>query len=114
MKIHTLKRKAEFATTLNSGKKFVKDSFILLYHPENQSDIKLGIISSKRVLRLATQRNKARRRIRAAFRKAINKNETLKGNFVFIVRNKILSEKFESIANAIVKTLQTIYIRPKP
>lgn len=101
MKIHSIKRKKEFANTLNHGKKFVKEACVFLYsNKDNQSDTKLGIIASKKTLRLAVQRNKARRRLRAAFRKAIvESNLNICGNFVLITRHKVLTEKFANIVN---------------
>ncbi|MDD5455448.1 MAG: ribonuclease P protein component [Candidatus Margulisbacteria bacterium] len=107
-----LKTSKEYADTLNHGKKLTGKGLVIYFKQSEQ--LKVGIIASKKVDKLAVGRNKIKRTVREIFR--LNKPFVV-GDYVIIAKSSILKmsyrdikEDYENILNRIdQKNVKTNY-----
>ena len=84
----TLKENKDFLRLYYRGKSSAKPSVVVYGSKNRFGTIRVGITTSKKIGN-ATQRNRSRRVIRAAFRQVLKDNELVGGrDFVFVARTK--------------------------
>lgn len=103
----------EFKEVL-SGKKLNSDLFTIFYKLKNFNDkkntIQLSCVAAKK-LGNAVKRNKMRRRLKMAARKAIveiEKKFKKKFKYAIFAKSKIYNEKYRNIVNELVTKLKLI------
>jgi len=84
-KNNRLTSRKDFSDLKKSGRKYQSLSFALLYKENNQASCRFGIIVSTRISKKATERNKAKRKLRETFFKILPR---LSGNFDFLFLTK--------------------------
>ena len=91
-----LKSNAEFQETYAQGKSWAARTMVLWLHKAPDASLRLGVVSSSRAVGKAVQRNRARRRLREAWR--LNRHR-FHGNVdvVLVARRNILTAKWEDI-----------------
>lgn len=101
----SLKRRSEFLTLSESGKKISTACCLILFKKNNLGFSRLGITVSRKISKRAVVRNKARRRLKEIYLKIF---PFLNDNFdlVFIGRSRITESDFESLYKSIYKGLK--------
>lgn len=105
-KKNRLKKKKDFERVFMNGKIIKCQDLFLKYIDNDKEDTKIGIVVSKKVSKKAVDRNKAKRRIREAFRLIGSK---LKNGINMIavaypsVKNREFSDIKEQIEAALTK-----------
>lgn len=98
-----LKTSKEYSEVFNSGKKIIGIGIIIYYKPETQ--LKTGIIVSRKVDKRAVIRNRTKRILREVFR--LHKPD-LPGQYVIIAKNKILKMKYLEILSDFNQAIKKI------
>lgn len=88
-----IRTQAEYQQVFQANKKIFSQFFVLYYQGNDLNHGRLGIIISKRNLRLAVSRNRVRRLVREAFRLQQNK---LTGLDIVIVAKKTANKALNS------------------
>src|SRR3990167_354064 len=84
--INRLKRKQEFQFVFNRPYKISNKYLFILFKPNQQSRVKLGVMVGKRYVKRAVDRNQLKRVIRESFR---HHKEDLKGlDIVVLIRSE--------------------------
>lgn len=110
MKINVLQKRCEFvAVSKGGGKLFLKD-LIVQYKGNSNLGIRIGYTASKKVGG-AVQRNRAKRRMRAAVRDCIIKNIfTCKDiDIVFIAKTSVINTDWDSLLSQFVNAIGKIF-----
>ncbi len=105
MQIQKINKSKDFATVFNGGRVFKSACFVALYLQDNTKK-RFAVIASKKVGN-AVARNKAKRRIKAAFLPKFHKLGLL-GDYVIIAREKIVLADFAKIEADFVKFFKSI------
>ncbi|MFN7038890.1 MAG: ribonuclease P protein component [Alphaproteobacteria bacterium] len=103
MEIRKLKKRREFVDLSRNGQKVVLNNLILLYkasndclHETNNSYVRLGFVASKKIGN-AVERNRAKRRLKAAVNLSITIHSAPFYDFVIIARKNVLKSDFIEI-----------------
>ncbi len=96
-KIKSIKSKKTFQGVFDKGQKWVTPHFILWVEGDLEGVPLLGLSASKKLFSLATQRNKAKRRLKEAFREAINENLPFYQSYVVIARKGSIEADFQKL-----------------
>lgn len=102
---HRLKKSSLFAETFNQKQRWVGRYMVLWRKCGEGASLRLGVITSKKVSLRANQRNRARRRLREAYR---NLRPYLSGDFdvLLIARRNILEAEWKDILREMLKLAQ--------
>lgn len=107
-KVITLKRKKDFNETIKEGKKVISKKYVIYYKENNViKNSKIGIAVSKKIQKLAVNRNKTKRQIR----NMLNEYSLTKKNFliVIIVRpNYFMDTNFSDNKKELLNNLKNI------
>lgn len=104
-KQNRLKKKKSFDEVFKKGKILRAPDFFLKYLEKEAAEARIGFVVSKKVSKRAVQRNKAKRRLREAFRSPIKLLS--QGIDVVVVANpSIKSRTLREIAEEVVSTLK--------
>lgn len=96
-------KKTEFQEVLHKGQTIQGKLFgLVVYDKSDNSPAKIGIIISKKISKLATRRNRARRLIKEVARELI-KNLKPGLRFVFLAKRSIIDANLVEIREDIVK-----------
>jgi ribonuclease P protein component len=89
-------RSAHFKETFAQQKKYVGRSMVLWLRSGEEADLRIGIITSKKVSLRANKRNRARRVLRESFR---HTRPYLQGevDLILVARKSILNRSYSSI-----------------
>jgi ribonuclease P protein component len=100
-----LKKSALFAETFDQKQRWVGRYMVLWRRSGEDSSLRLGVITSKKISLRANQRNRARRRLREAYR---NLRPYLSGDFdvLLIGRRNILEADWKGILREMLKLAQ--------
>lgn len=114
MHIVSLRQKSDFLRLKESKKKFFVSSAVIIVAntleiPGNDfsDSIRVGFIVTKKIGG-AVQRNRARRRLKAAFREACSLNSVFGLDIIFIARSGALSVKFSEMVESIAQLLHKL------
>ncbi len=114
MHIINLRKKSDFLRLKGSKKKFFVSSAVIVVAnspkiSENDlsNSIRVGFIVTKKIGG-AVQRNRARRRLKAAFRNAHSLNTAFGLDIIFIARTGALSVKFAEMVDSIAQLLHKL------
>jgi ribonuclease P protein component len=104
-KPNRLKRKKDFTKVFKKGKFLKGEGIILNFLQNKKTQSRFGIVVSQKISKKASERNKIKRRIRAAI---FEKIPNLKSNFdvVIIATPSIKNESFQTIKKTINKLFQ--------
>jgi ribonuclease P protein component len=99
---HRLIRSALFAETFAQNKRWAGRYMVLWRRQGDDTDLRLGVITSKKISLRANKRNRARRCLREAYR---NLRPYLSGNFdvLLIGRRNILEADWKDILREMLK-----------
>ena len=124
MKILSIRKSAEFKTINNKGSKFISKLVILLSHPTSQFYVcdplkgknsanfcRVGYTVSKTVGNAVT-RNRAKRRLREAFRDLVPEYAKANYDYVIIARKEIAEANFEDVVSNLKFCIKRIH-QPK-
>lgn len=104
-----LRKRSEFLAVSGHGKKWVTPAFILQVAPRPvakthttleevlPTDRGLGLTASKKMVGMAVQRNRARRRLRALAREVLAKHAQAGVNYVLIARAAALTREAKAL-----------------
>ncbi len=110
--IGSLKKRADFLRVQQTGKKWVTRSFIIreLTQPEkiDAPNIRFGLTVTKRVFKNATDRNRVKRRLRAAIQTTLPENGKNNTDYVLIGRPETITRDFEDIKNDLKWSLKRL------
>lgn len=114
MHINNLRKKSDFLRLKGSKKKFFVSSAVIVVAnspkiSENDvlNSIRVGFIVTKKIGG-AVQRNRARRRLKTAFRNAHSLNAVFGLDIIFIARKGALSVKFAEMVDSIAQLLNKL------
>ncbi len=91
----------EIKKILNSGKVIKKNNFILIYKKNNLEFPRFAFIASKKFSKRAVDRNRAKRLLKEAVRKRLDKLSKFHYDFIFIAKKNILGKKLNDVLNEI-------------
>ncbi len=106
-KSNRLLKNSEFRNIIRSGNKKHSYNFSFYFVRNNLNKYRIGITVSKKVSKLAVQRNLLKRRIIAAINELQIKNINL--DLVIIVKPSAISLEYNDIKREISKILSTIW-----
>lgn len=95
-----------FTGTSFTGTKIHTPLFTLIYNSNPNSELKIGIIASKKISKKAVDRNTLKRKLYSTLEKVINKTTPLK--LLFIVKPQIKLAKPEDILKTLSKSLTNL------
>ncbi|MGD9901478.1 MAG: ribonuclease P protein component [Spirochaetales bacterium] len=98
-KKYRLQKRKEFGYIFKNGKSFVSKLVILTYLPTKLQSFKVGFSVSKKIGNAVT-RNKAKRRLREAF-KTYKENVNPKYNYILVARAGIENATYLEIVDAV-------------
>jgi len=101
-----IKKKKEFLFTYKKGNRYKGKYFIAIYLTSDRKYSRVAVVASKKIGN-AVKRNKAKRWIRALFRRNKNllKNST---DLIFIARKSIVEASWKNLRNDYIKALEYI------
>jgi len=103
-KENRLKKEKEFEAVFKGGRTFRGEYVLLRYLVNGTDKTKVGFITSKKVSKLATERNKAKRRMREIVR--LRKESIKDGlSIIIIALPRIAGAGYEEIEKDLVKIL---------
>lgn len=105
--VQTLLKRADFLSVSKVGKKSSTKCFVLLAAPNSVGIPRVGYTVSKKVSKLAVERNKVKRRLKAAVRKLADKFPT-STDFVIIARYDALRRPFKDLEGDIIYALKKL------
>lgn len=120
--ICVLKKRSEFLAVASLRKKWVTPAFIIQVAPRpcaqsplsnaDQADLccGLGLTTSKKMVGIAVERNRARRRLRALAREVIATKALPHYNYVLIARKEALSLGFDVLRRDLEKALKKLNV----
>jgi len=108
-----LKKRSEFLAVAAHRKKWVAPSFILQIAPRPDSSgaseptlCRVGLTASKKMIGIAVDRNRARRRLRALAHEVLAAHAVCGYDFVFIARRDVLHQNYQSLRQDLEKALR--------
>lgn len=108
-KSERLRKNSEFASLMKQGKRLSIDGLSLFYAPNGGMDFRVGV-SVGRKLANAVNRNRLKRRLRAAA--ALGLAETARGyDLVFMARQGLVTADFERIKRVVQEVLRRSVLR---
>jgi ribonuclease P protein component len=101
-KSHRLVRSAQFSETFAQGKRWVGRYMVLWRRSGEDASLRLGVITSKKLHLRANKRNRARRRLREAYR---NLRPFFSGDFdvLLVGRRSILNAEWSDVLRELIK-----------
>lgn len=107
-RLETIRKRADFLAA-NAGKRANGPGFALLHRPgvEASSALRFGFTVTKKV-GTATERNRIRRRLKEAVRKAAPGFGEARGDFVVLARREAIDIEFAVLASSIAKAVATL------
>lgn len=110
-KSERLRKNSEFASLMKQGKRLSTDGLSLFYAPNGGRGVRLGISVGKK-LSHAVERNRLRRRIRAAAASGLA--ASAEGfDIVFMARQSLMQADFDRIKEAVLDLLNRSVLRNK-
>ncbi len=97
----SIKSSREIKEILNSGKVLKKSNFILIFRENNLEFPRFAFIASKKFSKRAVDRNRAKRLLKEAVRKRIDKLSKFQYDFIFIAKKNILNKKLDDVLKEI-------------
>jgi ribonuclease P protein component len=97
---------SDYNDVLNSKKRFESKTFIIYFKKSNFSAT--GIIVSKKVSKLAVERNKVKRQLRQIIMSSIEKIENLKAKIVVIAKPSFLNTDYSTNKENFLGTMKKI------
>ena len=97
----TIRSSKDIKKILNSGSVIKKSNFILIYRKNNSEFPRFAFIASKKFSKRAVDRNRAKRLLREAVRKRIDKLSKFHYDFIFIAKKNILNKKLQDVLKEI-------------
>ena len=98
-KLTSLKRRADFVAINKSGARWVTPNIVLQVRPNDGCGKRLGLTVSRRVSKKATQRNRVKRRLRAAARDLISTRAKDNTDYVLIARNAMEDVSYRKLCS---------------
>jgi len=121
--IGSLKKRADFLRVQSAGKKWVTKSFILRQlkqpeadrsedgqntQPDTQPDIRFGLTVTKKLFKNATDRNRVKRRLRAAIQACLTERGEAQTDYVLIGRKETIDREFKDLKRDLTWALKRI------
>ena len=118
--ICVLKKRSEYLAVASHRKKWVTPAFIVqvaprpvsdspLQNPESQGcEIGLGLTTSKKMVGIAVERNRARRRLRALAREVMEAHAMPHYNYVLLARKDALHHGFDALRRDLIWALKRL------
>lgn len=104
----SLKKKKEFERVFLCGKKIKTKNFSVIYLNNKINKTRIGIIISKKVSKLAVERNKIRRRLRYALTTSLQNNIKTSLDIIVTTFPSIKNNSFIEIKQAINYVVKNI------
>lgn len=109
---HRIVKEKDFNTVIGKGRFVTTPFFLLKYTHNNLAHSRYGFVVSKKVSKKATERNKAKRRLRAIVR--TSPQITIKGyDVVFVVKKGIVTAQFNEIKSTTRDALEKALPSPR-
>ena len=109
IRLETLKKRDDFLNTAKSGLKRPVKSLVLQANPNELGKIRVGYTVTKYTSKLAVERNKIKRRLRAAVREVFPEHAKPSHDYVIIGKMDCLRKDFEELKNDLKYTLRKIF-----
>ena len=106
--ITSLKKRAEFLHVQKEGRKWISKSFILQICPNDNKGQRFGLIVTKRLHKLAVDRNRVKRRLREAIGDVLPVKALNHYDYVFVARNDTISKPYEELKKDMVWCLKKL------
>ncbi len=103
--VETLKRRPDFLRVARAGRKSVRPGLILQARPSDGAELRVGLTASRKVGG-AVQRNRARRRLRAAVRAVMPLHALPGHDYVVIARRATLRRPFAALLRDLESALK--------
>ena len=95
--ISSLKKRADFLHVQKMGRKWVSKSFILQICPNENLNQRFGLVVTKRLHKLAVDRNRVKRKLREAIISTLPFNALDNYDYVFIARKDTISKPYDEL-----------------
>lgn len=107
--METLKKRADFLNAAKSGLKRSTSSLVLQATPNDLGKVRVGYTVTKYTSKLAVERNKIKRRLRAAVREVFPEHAKTSHDYVIIGKMDCLRKDFEELKNDLRYALKKIF-----
>lgn len=104
--ISSLKKRADFLRVRKIGRKWVSKSFILQISPNEGVNQRFGLVVTKKIYKLAVDRNRVKRRLREAILSTLPFNAIDNYDYVFIARREAISIPYKELEKDIMWCLK--------
>src|SRR3990167_3290942 len=106
-----LKTSQNIERVLRRGRR-INSSFFTIYFDngssrDNSISLRGAVIAGLKVSKKATERNRAKRQLRAALRE-YRQNQKLVGDFVFVLKKEIINVEYQKIKSELFKCLRDL------
>lgn len=95
--LSSLKKRAGFLHVQKEGKKWISKSFILQICPNDNKGQRFGLVVTKRLHKLAVDRNRVKRRLREVINDILPSNALNNYDYVFIARSDTILKPFSDL-----------------
>ncbi|MGB1581031.1 MAG: ribonuclease P protein component [Nevskiales bacterium] len=101
-----LRQAAQFKAVFGAGQRHNDASFTVIYLPQKKSQARLGMVVSKKVSRLAVQRNRIKRQIRESFRQ--HRHTLPNGDLVVMARYRAAQQDNRALSQSLQRHWQRL------
>lgn len=106
--VGTLRKRAEFLHVQKTGKKWVSKTMIIQVCENKDFGQRKGIVVTKKLHKLAVDRNRVKRRLRAVTSEILPEYAVSNYDYVFIARPQTISAPYETLKKDMVWCLKKL------
>ncbi len=108
-KIEGLKKRADFLRVGQNPKKASTKTLVLLAAPNELGSLRVGYTVTKKTSKLAVERNKIKRRLRALVKEIFPANATIGYDYVLIGKLDVLKRDYKDLQGDLKYSLKKIF-----
>ncbi len=102
IKLSSIKKRADFLHVQKMGRKWIAKAFIVQVCENDGLGQRFGLVVTKKLHKLAVDRNRVKRRLRAAIAEILPDCAANNYDYVFIARSDTISMPFETLKKEMV------------
>lgn len=95
----SLKRRADFLSVQNAGRKWVSPGVIVMAAPASEGEVRFGLTVTKKLSKSAVVRNRIRRRLRAAAYDVLPERGQKGTDYVLIARPESVNIDYDKLCS---------------
>ncbi|MEM9469009.1 MAG: ribonuclease P protein component [Pseudomonadota bacterium] len=110
MTLTSIKKRADFLVLQQKGSKWVSKSFTLQICPNEQLGQRYGLIVTKKLHKLAVNRNRVKRRLRSLIHEILPEKAANHTDFAFIARQDTISKPYDEMKKDLIWCLKRLEV----